>query len=244
MNPIAPLILIFDKPAAELAMELAAFVRRDADVSNYDELASPEDHSRLLFKGVELRVLQCDLPTDLASYRHIFLNSDLSTATTGLCIDFGRNVSGGARIAPIAQILMQLSALLGDALGAIAVAWTPARLLSEPTYFANAVKSYVNEGAFPVLGTVDLRLANDTLKTSGLYWFSGQEIEMEGDGLSATELVRRAVRIVHDIAVNGPVLVSQTVPDLALGQFSQFSPSEDGSTVSVRFHFDLEHSPA
>jgi hypothetical protein len=243
MNPIAPLILVFDQPAIELGIELATFVRRDTGVSYYDEMASPEDHSRLLYKGVELRVLHCDLPEDLASYRHIFFNSNLSTAIAGICIEFGGNVTGGARIAPLAQILMQFSAILGSTLGAIGVAWTPARLLSEPSYFANAVKSYVDGGAFPVLGTVDLRLANDTLTTSGLYWFSGQEIEIDGNGLSESEMVRRAVRIVHDIAVNGPVLVSQTVPDLDKSQVAFLSPENDGKIVSVKIQSDMEHIP-
>lgn len=244
MDKCAPIILVFAKSKSELASALSEFVRSETDISYYDEFASPQNRDRLLYNGIELQVTLGSCPEDLAEYRPIFLKTDSSKADTGLHIDFGENVAGGAQVAPIAQILMQFSARLGLVLGAIGVAWTPARLLSEPAYFADAVTSYVEGGAFPVLSTVDFQLSDDVLKTQGLNWFSGQEIELAGDRLSDNELVRRAVRIVHDIAVNGPVLVAQNVPDLDEGKFVSLSPSDVNGTVAVRIQSNVELSPS
>ena len=67
-----------------------------------------------------------------------------------------------------------------------------------------------------MLVTVDFDYEDEEhkLRSSGLAWFSGQEIELSGGGLHGQDLVRRAVRLVHDIGTNGAVFAHQRVPDL------------------------------
>jgi hypothetical protein len=66
------------------------------------------------------------------------------------------------------------------------------------------------------LAAVDFDYQSDesVLHSAGLSWFSGQEIALQGGGLRGLELARRAVRLIHDIAVNGPVVAHQYVADL------------------------------
>lgn len=242
MDKCPAAILLFAKPAFELETALAAFVDAESDVSYYDHPASAENRNRLLYRGVEFNVTTCDVPEDLGQYRAIFFAGDMSHIGSALSVDFGGNVADGARIAPVAKMLMAFSARLGAVLLAFGFAWVPSRLLSDPSYFIGAIDSYCHGGAFPVLSTIDLQLFDGALKTNGLAWFSGQEAELRGKGLSDAELIRRAIRIVHDIAVNGPVLVDQTVPDMEMGKYARLSPGQGGAVVSVRFGLDAELS--
>jgi hypothetical protein len=235
--------LLFEKSAEEVRAHIAAAVVGDTGISLYDDHSSSEEIRRLLFNGVEIHVEACDPPHDLAAYRRIFSDADLSKIGSAIGLKFGPSVSGGEKVAPIAQTFLNLTARLTSVLRPIGVSWTPARLLSDPSYFCDAVRSYVEDGPFPILSTINFLISDDMLRSNGLTWFSSQELELAGHGKSSAELIRRAVRIVHDVAVNGPVLTRQVVPDVEDGWHAVLAPSQDGATVSVKIQSKLELSP-
>ena len=153
---------------------------------------------------------------NFSGYRSVFFEPQLSVMRTILSVSLSEHLEGGARVAPVAQALLAFGARLATTLSADAVVWNPGKLLSQPAFFVDSVESYVNGGVFPVLVAVDFEYSDDEcrLRSTGLSWFSGQEIELSGANLRGQDLTRRGVRLVHDIAVNGPVMAPQKVPDI------------------------------
>jgi len=145
----------------------------------------------------------------------------------------GAHLAGGERVAPIAQAFLAFGAKLAGDLSADAVVWNPARLVSEPGFFVETVNDYVGGGAFPVLATVDFEYHENEyrLQSQGLAWFSGQEIALAGAGAQGQELARRAVRLIHDIAVNGPIIMHQYVADLDTDLQIELAPTGEANSI-------------
>jgi hypothetical protein len=236
----APIVLMFDKSVSEVSLLLSELVETDDEMFHYEGAASVGSAFRLLSRGIEYSVSADSSAVDITHFDRIFCACDLSNVGAMLKINFGSNVAGGRLMAPIALNLLMFAAKLATAIGAVAVAWLPSRLLSDVGYFASAVEAYADGGAFPVLSTIKLEFADDSLRTTGLSWFSEQELELRGAGLPRPELMRRAVRIVHDIAANGPVMVSQNVPDLDEERVVQLSLSSNGRLVCAEVTSSLD----
>jgi hypothetical protein len=238
-----PIALLFDAKSDEVMRKMSALIVSDDEVFYYEGVASAGPNFRLLYCGIEFRVSVHANAIRTDDFVRIFCRSDVATANATLTIALGDNLLGGQFVAPIILNLLMLAEKVATGLGANAVAWTPAQLLSDTAYFATTVGDYAKGGAFPVLSTVKLLFSAGTLQTIGLKWFAGQELELKGEGLSQAEMVRRAVRIVHDIATNGSVLASQDIPDLDQGQFVRLNPSPEGDQVFAEIISEIERFP-
>ena len=120
----------------------------------------------------------------------------------------------------------------------------PSQLLSDTSYFATTVEAYAKGGAFPVLSTVKLQFSGESVHTAGLHWFAGQELELTAYELPQAEIVRRAVRIIHDIATNGAVMVPHDISDLDQGRVVRLVPSPEGDRVLAQIISEMDHLPA
>jgi hypothetical protein len=236
----APIILLFDAKSDEVMRKFNALIATDDEILNYEGVASAGPNWRLLYRGAEFRVSFDANAMNTDGFTKIFCDSDVAVTKSRLTISLGNNLLGGQFVAPIALNLLIFAKNVAMRLGANAVAWTPSQLLSDASYFATTVEEYANGGAFPVLSTVRLQVSDGTLQTMGLNWFAGQELELKGEGLSQAELVRRAVRIVHDIATNGSLLVSQDIPDLDQGQLVRLNPSLEGDQVYAEIISEMD----
>lgn len=178
----------------------------------------------------------------LAGYRSVFFDPMVSGKLSHLSINLTENLAGGERVAPVATALLAFGASIASRLSAYAVMWTPGKIVSDPAFFAQSVESYAKGEVFPVLVTVDFDYNDDerALRSSGLMWFSGQEIEVSGCGLQGQDLVRRAVRLVHDIATNGAVVVQQQVPDLDPDKRIALIPNPDGDILHCEIYSKVE----
>jgi hypothetical protein len=239
----APIALLFDAKPNELAHRLRALIDSNDQIFYYEGATSTGPNFRVLYCGMEFRVSVRANAIRTDDFARIFCLSDVATANATLTIALGDNLLGGQFVAPIILNLLMFAEKVATGLGAKAVAWTPAQLLSDTAYFATMIGDYAKGGAFPVLSTVKLLFSDGTLQTMGLKWFAGQELELKGEGLSQAEMVRRAVRIVHDIATNGSVLVSQDIPDLDQGQFVRLNPSPEGDQVFAEIISEMERFP-
>jgi hypothetical protein len=161
------------------------------------------------------------------------LGPSMPVTVTALSVNLNSDLQGGERVTPIAKVMLAFGARLARELSAVAVMWTPGKIVSDPIFFAENVESYAKGEVFPVLVTVDFDYENDerTLRSIGLAWFSGQEFELRGCDLHGQDLVRRAVRLVHDIGTNGAVSVRQNVPDLNLENVIEMTPTQDGEVL-------------
>lgn len=169
----------------------------------------------------------------LSGYRSVFFGTLTPAKSTLLSINLGEDLAGGERVAPIVKALLVFGATIARQLVAQAVMWKPAKIISDPIFFAENVENYAKGEVFPVLVTVDFDYRDEerTLVSTGLEWFAGQEIELSGSGLHGQDLVRRAVRLVHDISTNGAVVAHQLVSDLHPDKLIELTPLRDSNVL-------------
>lgn len=166
--------------------------------------------------------------------KQIMLNADFPAVRSAIELNFSATVATDPPVLPIVTGLLSVGAKLAEFLELSAVVWRPAKLASGPDFFIRSIGSFASGGAFPALSLV--RFINEgagAIRTSGLSWFSGQEIEFEMSGLDEKAAMRRIVRVVHDIAVNGPVVEEVEVGGLEPNEKLHISLSAGRSLVRV-----------
>lgn len=229
MAPIAPLLLLFDQPLAEMKQRLRLLVDGSSDLAI--EMASDHSSSSAMVQqgSVGFAITWSHEQPVLSGYRSVFFGTSIPGKSTLLSVKLNEDLAGGERVAPIAKALLVFGARIARQLAAQAVMWTPAKIISDPTFFAENVENYAKGEIFPVLVTVDFDYEDEehTLVSTGMEWFSGQEIELRGSGLQGQDLVRRAVRLVHDICTNGAVVTQQLVADLDADKLIELTPKPE-----------------
>ena len=213
---LAPLVFLFDQPLSVMKQKLRLLIDDSADLAI--EMASDQSSSSAKVQqgSVGFDIAWSEEHPVLSGYRSVFFGTLAPGKLTLLSVNLGEDLAGGGRVAPIAKVLLVFGARIARQLSAQAVMWTPAKIISDPAFFAENVENYAKGEIFPVLVTVDFDYEDEERKllSTGLEWFAGQEIELSGSGLQGQDLVRRAVRLVHDIGTNGAVITHQYIPDL------------------------------
>jgi hypothetical protein len=230
-----PLMLLFTEDAGSIVQQLRTVVANENLVSAYHDEVHARAESLLLYDGISYTIDIRAPHSELGRFKNIFGNCNVSAITTVLAIDFGQNVAGGHSVAPVVLRLLKLGALLAKKLHAHSVAWTPGQVMSDAAYFSAAVSDYAAGGVFPALATVDFIFSDSgtLLNTKGLSWFSGQELEMRCRLLDQAEIMRRAVRIVHDVAINGAVTDAIDLPDLERDNILTLRPTIGGKLLKA-----------
>lgn len=239
---LAPLILLFDQPLSVMRQQLCVLAERSADLLIETSSDQSFSSARVQQGGVGFDVVWTEEVPALSGYRSVFLGAFSPVKSTLLSIKLSEDLAGGERVAPVAKALLIFGARLVRELVAQAVMWTPAKIISEPIFFAENVQNYAKGETFPVLVTVDFEYENEEskLRSSGLAWFSGQEIELSGGGLQGQNLVRRAVRLVHDIGTNGAVVAHQLVSDLDPDNLIELMPQPDSDVLRCEIYCKTE----
>lgn len=228
-----PLVLLFDQPLADLRQQLQLLVDSSSDLA----IEMSADQSFLSAKvqqgSVGFDVIWSEAQPVLTGYRSVFFGTLVPEKSVLLSVNLNQDLAGGERVAPIAKALLAFGARIARQLSAKAVMWTPAKIISDPAFFAENVENYAKGEIFPVLVTVDFDYEDEerSLRSSGLAWFSGQEIQLSGGGLQGQDLVRRAVRLVHDIGTNGAVASHQRVPDLDADKLIELTPQPESNVL-------------
>lgn len=229
MAPSAPLQLLFNQTLAELRKNLFLLIEADQNLS-IDPVVNQSGNISILYQGIlsfELAVQS--FSHSLSGFRTLFIDRHLPKNQTAIAIDFGPHLAGGNHVPPLARALLTLGATLATQLSAHAVIWYPAKIISDVSLFADSVDGYANGGIFPVMATVDFEYSDQerAINSMGLSWFSGQEIAIGGCDIGGQDLVRRAIRIIHDVAVNGAIILQQDVPDLASDNLITLTPNKE-----------------
>lgn len=237
-----PLLLLLNCDAEAAVRQVAQCIANDPLIHIYNDSPANGPIWRVIYKGMTFGLEVGKESAEVAGYERVFCLAEPSSANSMLSIGLDANLAGGEKTAPIAAALLEIGGYLVQHLAPSMIAWTPGKIATDPAYFSEAVTDYVNGGAFPALAVVHFAFsdANDAVRTTGLTWFSGQELELKGDGLSKADLARRAVRLIHDIAVNGPISGEEVVPDVATDRRLVLSPSEDGTLVVGQICSDMD----
>jgi hypothetical protein len=241
-----PVLLLFDRPAADVSAAFEHYLQNNGQTFATSSLGLRDNGVKLTFGALSLTAAVVEPCQDLADHQPIFTSFDPKRSQSAIAVDLGAAVSGGNRMPPVAKAFLEAVALLATGLKATAVAFRPARLLCDATYFSEAVQAYANGAAFPALATISFRPTADgrSFITDGLDWFAGQEIEFSGHGLTQPEMMRRLVRIVHDICTNGPILAAQTLPDIEPANMLLLEPVEGGSKLITHIQIGVSSSLA
>jgi hypothetical protein len=237
-----PLLLLLEHDADRAVQQVSKFIAHDDLVHIYDDSSATGPVWRVIYKALTFRLEVTQIPNDVAGYDRVFCSVEPASSMSMLAFDLDANLARGQKTAPIAAALLEIGAYFSARLGPSVIAWRPAKIASDPVYFREAVSDYVNGGAFPALAVIGFDFSCDdrVLRTTGLDWFSGQELELTGNGLSKADLARRAVRLIHDIAVNGPMGGGDLVPDIASDGHITLSLSEDGAVVVGEICSDMD----
>ena len=145
----------------------------------------------------------------------------------------GRHISGGFAMIPIVQAMVGLSANIALPLNAEAVCWHPARTWMEPQYFSRIALNWLSGGAFPALGLTALTEIPGGVRSEGLAFFVGQELQMDlPAGERTADMAKLAVRFIDYVVSNGPFRqeIEFEGPD---GEMLRVEPSPDGKLATV-----------
>lgn len=116
--------------------------------------------------------------------------------------------------------------LLLDMCGATHLFWGPAALWSDARMFRDAVAELLTSGMPPVLHQVAFRrAAAGRVRTRGLSYFAGQEIEaILPDAMDVQAAVRRLARLAMDAMLNGPYDRPSEIAGLEAGEHIRLLP--------------------
>ncbi|MBP6441797.1 MAG: hypothetical protein KA252_04035, partial [Sphingorhabdus sp.] len=203
---------------------------------------------RAEINGIDLQCKlldQADNPlSDGPNLKPIFCVAEWSAYQSYVAIDLGNHIRSGRISRAIVSEFLSLCAQVGEGLNAQAVIWTPANLVSGFRYFAESVEQYQTGGPFPILALVDFQIHKNSgafemrsdgqaVVSSGLSWFSDQELAISSDRLTIPELLRRAVHIARDVASNGAIVRPMQIDGLDENEMLMMQPSIDLKMLHV-----------
>ena len=141
---------------------------------------------------------------------------------------------GGAAMMPVVRTMAGLIASFALHFPAQAVCWHPANTWMEPKYFARTVANWLSGGVFPALGLTAIeQVGEHGVRSCGLSFFTGQEVEVESRGESSSaELVKLAIRVIDYLVSEGPLEAAMELQGPA-GEKLIAEPSRDSRLVRV-----------
>lgn len=230
----APLTLLFSGTEVETLASLRSLL--DGNGEFVMARASPPNASvfEIVYRGVSLQLTTGAQVADFADCKKIFCNLDRAAVGSAIGISLGEHVAGGERVPAIVQALLGAAAKLGSSLGAVAAIWQPAQIVSGFGYFSESIADYLEGGAFPVLAMVNFKAAADgTVNSTGLGFLAGQELQIAENGMEQSELMRRVVRVVHDLATNGPVTEAVKLAGIEPGEAIELQPFPEAGLLKM-----------
>lgn len=145
------------------------------------------------------------------------------------------SAADGDRVA-YSRELFKIAVLLIDATGADQLYWSPAGLWSDARQFRAAVAEMLISGMPPVLHLIAFRPdpASAALRSHGLAYFAGQELEVrDGGNLAQKDVVRRLARLAIDIMINGAIRAPRDFPGLTSDERVRVEPSESDQAATL-----------
>ncbi len=231
---MTPLYLLFACDDAELREQLKKMDFAEQGVNLADGSSSERSTGTLIYRGAAFDFVIANTSNPVAKY-HIFCDSDLAAIRSSLGLSLGAAVASAQQVPAVIKAIMMLGEILGSALNARATYWEPASVVAGFRYFSESVTQYDNGAAFPSLVSVGFdTTTDDSIRTTGLSWLSGQELVFERDGLLVNEAMRYVVRLVHDMATNGAVDRIMDVPGMDDSEHLTLTPDVAENALIVR----------
>lgn len=173
---------------------------------------------------------------DISGFKNIFCNVDEKLIGSVISIELGSHLGGGEKVPAIVKAMLTAAAGIGHMTDAFAAMWLPAKTISGFEYFARVVADYDAGGVFPVLALVNFKKeAEGTIRSKGLDWLAGQELLVApSSDLSDSELMRRIVRVSHDLAVGGAIVHDMELAGIEEHERIELAPHKTERALQMR----------
>jgi len=232
-----PLLIMADMPQSfcltDLILSDQAMETIDLKPSQY------QNQMEAMIGGMSFALIhyspeEIDEGLTIADFDHIFCEPT-DQKLSGIGIALGEHIISAKHSETINRALLQLTRCVGQSIKATAIVWRPAQLQIGFDYFTGATDHYIEGGPFPVLAQIAIsKTAEGSFLTSGLSYFSGQEVTINTPaGYAPNEVVKRLVRIAHDIATNGKIKESMETDGFISGESLSLIPRQDGQLVEI-----------
>lgn len=231
----ARLTLLSKLPISVFAEKFRAFVGSDSEIDLADVTQANGHIFEVVYCGVTFNASVVEKPEQFSGLKSIFCNLDTTQICSALEIGLSGHVEGGERVPAIVQALLGFARKVGLEVDATATIWHPANLVSGFKYFSQAVSAYLAGGAFPVLALINFRnMPRGLITSGGLDMLAGQELQVECGNMAEGEMMRRIVRVVHDIATNGPICRHIILDGLDVNERVDLEPDHDSNLVKMK----------
>lgn len=169
-----------------------------------------------------------------ADLEHLFCKPSKQNLS-GIGIVVSDHVASGKRSDTVNRALLQLAQHIGQSIGAASIIWRPAKLQIGFDYFLGATDHYISGGPFPVLAQISIsENPKGIFQTSGLSYFSEQEIKISAPkGYASNDVIKRLVRIAHDIATNGKIDKTIETDGFIQGERLSITPDNNSEFVEI-----------
>lgn len=218
-------------------METANLLRTTASSGAVFTMSSGQPENAdciILCNGMQLKISVTGA-CDVGGFKNIFCNVDETLIGSVISIELGNHLAGGEKIPAVVKAMLSAASAIGQATAAFAVMWLPAKTVSGFDYFARVVAEYDHGGVFPVLALVNFKKEDDgTIRSSGLEWLAGQELVVAPSLLSDSELMRRILRVAHDLAVSGAIIDDIELAGIEADERIILSPEMGERTLKMR----------
>ncbi|MEH6756844.1 MAG: hypothetical protein V7676_04980 [Parasphingorhabdus sp.] len=239
MHSDTPLLIMADIPETYCLHDLIL----TGQASKIIKLIQPvhQDHDRLhaVIGGMEFiltqhsaEVMHRDFLTE--DMQSIFYDRS-ETALSSIGISLSDHIKPAQQNATINRAMLQLAKYVGQSVEAASVIWRPAALQIGFNYFVGATDHYVVGGPFPVLAQIAISETSEgNFQTSGLSYFADQEIKIGApSGYAPNEVVKRLVRVAHEIATNGKINEIMVIEGFVEGEKLSIMPDTNCKIVDV-----------
>jgi hypothetical protein len=181
-----------------------------------------------------MEIVECQLggadiiPVKVAWRDDLTSSEDMQTVIT---------LSVASTLLPALSFL-HFASRLGVTTGAAQLYWSPAGTMSDVKALAAGMEHQANGGLLPLLSLCDLDSSDPlSISTIGLSAFGGREIQYSLAALGKAEAIRRVLRLVQSIVVDGPFYENCEFPGLDPSEQIHISLSEDGLRYDIRSAF-------
>lgn len=118
----------------------------------------------------------------------------------------GPHLAGGEAMLPVVQGCIALALSLMTGMEPQSVCWLPGAIRLHPPYFRTIMEDWLGGGPFPALGLTALVAAEAGLRSEGLAFFIGQELEIPATShFDSRQDARLALRAIDALVRNGPL---------------------------------------
>ncbi len=206
----------------------------DSEIAFGDGSTSAMSSGTLIYQGMAFQYDVKPLST-LAADHFIFCNLETSALHSAVHLRLGDAVASGGAVPAVILAMLQLGAVLGEALNAAAVQWHPAAIISGFDYFSESVTQYAGGAAFPALLCVGFDVTQpDLVRTCGLKYLSGQELVFDHPSMPRREAMRYVIRLVHDIATQGSIDAPLQVCGMTAAETVRLIPDAESRVLFAR----------